>query len=313
MDITVIIPAYNRSWSLPKAIASCKKNGKVSVQIIVVDDGSTDGTWEMLNQIEGIEIYKQQNWGKPWAVNMAFKQAKGKYIKFLDSDDWLEPGSMEKQFYLAEQENADIVVAGYKIYNDEQYVKTQPWTPCDDFIAQNLGECDSSHYSAFLFRKVFIDDIPHRTSFAAADFASRDDRCFMLEVALKEPKIAVFNEAALCHTYHDKGRLQFQKSIAAACTNYQHVLIYKNIIGQLAESGRLTPRKINAAVNILWPLCHWLAKDNIDEADGLLQWIKDLSPNFKIPQKGILGLMYKKIGFKATEKILAVRRFVKHG
>ncbi|MDP9077364.1 MAG: glycosyltransferase [Bacteroidota bacterium] len=313
MDITVIIPAYNRIWSLPKAIESCKNAGGLSVQIIVVDDGSTDGTWEMLQQTPGIEIYRQQHWGKPWAVNMAFAKAKGKYIKFLDSDDWLIAGSLLKEFDLAELQNADLVVAGYEIYEGEKPIRTQEWTDCDDFIAQNLGECDSSHYSAFLFKKEFINDIPHRTSFASANFASRDDRCFMLEVGLKEPKVVVLNEAALCHAHHDKGRLQFQKSTASACTNYQHLLIYKNIIKQLADTNRLTQRRIRASINILWPLCHWMAKDNINEAAELLKWIRELQPGFQIPEKGITGLMYKSFGFKGAERIMSIRRLFKYG
>ena len=313
MDLTVIIPAYNRIWSLPKAVESCRDVGELSVQIIVVDDGSTDGTREMLEQTQGIEIYRQQHWGKPWAVNLALKHAKGKYIKFLDSDDWLVAGSLLKEFNLAEQQNADVVVAGYEIYEDEKFIRTQEWTVCDDFIAQNLGECDSSHYSAFLFRKDFINDIPHRTSFASANFASRDDRCFILEVALKEPKIAILNEAALCHVHHEKGRLQFQKSTASACTNYQHLLIYKNILKQLADTNRLTNRRIMASVNILWPLCHWIAKDNINEADALLKWICELEPDFKIPDKGFTGFLYRNFGFKNTERIMGIRRLFKYG
>lgn len=311
MDITVIIPTYNRLWSLPKAIESCKGNDKLAVQIIVVDDGSTDGTWDMLNQLQGIEIYKQQNWGKPWAVNMAFSHAKGKYIKFLDSDDRLIAGSLAAQFELAEKNEADIVVAGYEIYESENYIRTQEWVKCDDFIAQNLGECDSSHYSAFLFRKSFINDIPHRTSFAAADFASRDDRCFMLEAALKEPKIEVFKEATLCHVHHQKGRLQFQHSIASACTNYQHLLIYKNTLKQLEATNRLTTRRVKASLNILWPLCHWIAKDSIGDATDILNWIYEIDSDFKIPEKGALGFMYKKLGFKLTEQLLTLRRAIK--
>jgi glycosyltransferase involved in cell wall biosynthesis len=308
MDITIIIPAYNRISFLPKAIESCKNNAGVEVQVIVVDDGSADGTWEMLQKIEGIEIYRQQHWGKPWAVNMAFQQAKGKYIKFLDSDDWLAEGALAKQFALAEKDNADIVVAGYYLYQNEELIRTQPWIHCDDFIAQNLGECDSSHYSAFLFRKDFINDIPHRTSFANANFASRDDRCFMLEASLREPKVSVLEEPALCHRHHNKGRLQFQNSLGAACTNYQHLLIYKNIIGQLAATNRLTERRIKAAVNILWPLAHWIAKDSLRDAVKVVGWIYELDPQFTIPQGGALGKLYKTIGFKQTEKLLRFRR-----
>jgi len=311
MDITIIIPAYNRIWALPRAIESCKDDSGLAVQVIVVDDGSTDGTWEMLNKTTGIEIYRQQHWGKPWAVNYAFDRAKGKYIKFLDSDDWLVKGSLRKEFDLAERETADVVVAGYHIYKDDQLIRTQEWVLCDDFIAQNLGECDSSHYSAFLFRKDFIKDIPHRTSFASADFASRDDRCFMLEVALKEPKIAISNEPALCHTHHTKGRLQFPTRLAAGCTNYQHLLIYQNIIHQLRESNRLTQRRIDASMYFLWPICYLIAKSDIETATRTFNWLKELNPHFKISQDGFLGFLYRKMGFKNASIVLEIRRKAK--
>jgi glycosyltransferase involved in cell wall biosynthesis len=243
-------------------------------------------------------------------VNWAFQHAKGKYIKFLDSDDWLIQGSLRKQYDLAEREGADLVVAGYEVYEDTVRVRKQDWIMCDDFIAQNLGECDSSHYSAFLFRKDFIKDIPHRTSFASADFASRDDRCFMLETALKEPKIAILNEPALCHSHHTKGRLQFPTSLAAGCTNYQHLLIYKNILGQLADTGRLTKRRIDAATKVLWPLAHWIAKDFPKDGRKAADWIFELDRDFKIPERGALGWLYRNIGFKRTEKVLRLRRSI---
>ncbi len=308
MDITIIIPTYNRAWSIVNTITSCKNDPSLSIQIIIVDDGSTDGTWEILQKFNNIEVYKQQHWGKPWAVNMAFEKAKGRYIKFLDSDDWLISGSLKKQYDLAEFEKADVVVAGYNIYEGDKYIRTHSWINCDDFIAQNLGECDSSHYSAFLFRKDFIKNIPHRTSFASANFASRDDRCFMLEVALKEPKVVIFEEPAFCHTHHEKGRLQFQKNIGSICTNYQHLLIYKNILKQLADTKRLTARRINASIKVLWPLAHWVAKDFLDEATQLVDWIYELDPDFTPPEKGALGWLYKNIGFRKTEKLLKLRR-----
>ena len=130
----------------------------------------------------------------------------------------------------------------------------------------------------------------------------------MLEVALKEPKIAVLNEPALCHAHHDKGRLQFQKSVALACTNYQHVLIYRNILKQLADTGRLTQRRIDASIKILWPLAHWVAKDFLEEGVKIMEWINQLDPAFKPPGSGPLGWLYRNIGFKQTEKLLNIRR-----
>jgi|GEM_PF-255335 len=303
-DISIIIPTYNRLWCLPEAIESCR-NAKCSVEIIVVDDGSTDGTWEWLQQQKDIVILRQMNMGKCWAVNKAFGIAKGKYIRFLDSDDSLTGGANDEQYKLAEKNSSDIVVSGYILIDEnKQVLKQQPWIECDDFIAQQLGECDSSHYSAYLFRKSFIEDIPHRP-----DYAYRDDRLFVLEAALKHPKVAIHKGFALLHTQHKKPRLQQSRGMQQTAQHFQHLNIYKTILAQLQQNGELTRRRIKASINTLWPLCQWIARENIQEAGHLLEWIRELSPDFKIPEKGILGLLYKNAGADNTHKILQLLRF----
>jgi len=303
IDISIIIPTYNRLWSLPKAIESCQSNCCM-LEIIVIDDGSDDGTWEWLQDQKGVISIKSQNWGKCWAVNKGFKIAKGKYIKFLDSDDMVNVEALDEQFILAEKENSDVVVSGYKLINhNDQIIKTQLWIHCDDFIAQQLGECDSSHYSSYLFRKTFIDEIPHR-----ADYAFRDDRLFVLEVALKNPKISFHNGYALLHRMHPNIRLQHTSNGDKNIQNIQHLNIYKKVLAQLSILGELNERRIQASIKILWPLTHWIAKQNLDEAILLFKWIKELNPNFIIPEKGILGWMYHNLGFNKTEIILKIRR-----
>ena len=153
IDISIIIPTYNRLWCLPEAVESCRNND-CSVEIIVVDDGSTDGTAEwLLTQLDVI-VLSQPHIGKCWAVNKAFNIAKGKYIRFLDSDDAIEKNANDRQFKLAEINKADIVVSGYKSFDSNgKILSEQRWIVCDDFVAQQLGECDSSHYSAYLFKK----------------------------------------------------------------------------------------------------------------------------------------------------------------
>ena len=70
IDVSIIIPTFNRLWCLPRAVASCRDSA-VSVEIIVVDDGSSDGTWEWLSAQKDVVALKQENWGKGWAVNMS--------------------------------------------------------------------------------------------------------------------------------------------------------------------------------------------------------------------------------------------------
>lgn len=303
VDVSIIIPTYNRLWCLPGAIESCM-NTNCRTEIIVVDDKSTDGTAEWMRQAKGIVALHQEHFGKCWAVNKGLEIAKGKYIRFLDSDDRLVAGAIDEQFEIAEENGSDIVVSGYHDFEgDDHLLKTQPWVNCDDFIARQLGECDGSHYSAFLFNKAFMVDIPHRP-----DFAFRDDRMLILEAAIKNPKIAVHGGTALLHRVNHTDRLQASSGLKHVVQNYQHLNIYKYILGRLQQSGQLNPRRVKAATNVLWPLCHWIAKDNIDEALAVYHWILQLSPDFTIPEKGVLGILYHQLGFKATEQILSARR-----
>lgn len=303
MDISIIIPTYNRLWSLPQAIASCKNNS-CSTEIIVIDDGSTDGTWEWLAAQPDIKAIKQENWGKCWAVNRCFELAKGKYIRFLDSDDLLSPKANDEQFILAEETGADVVVSGYRVIDENNDVlRSQQWIDCDDFIAQQLGECDSSHYSSYLFRKDFIKDIPHRP-----DFAFRDDRLFVLETALKNPKVSIHQEYALLHRVHTQGRLQFTSASNYVIQNSQHLKIYQKILGQLANNNSSSQRRKDAGLPVLWALAHWIAKYDLKEAVSVVDWIFELNPNFNPPEKGMLGKLYRTLGFNRTEKILSLRR-----
>jgi glycosyltransferase involved in cell wall biosynthesis len=305
-DVSVIIPTFNRLWSLPHAVESCR--GTVcSTEIIVVDDGSTDRTWAWLQTQGDVVAIRQSNLGKPWAVNKGYAAARGEFIRFLDSDDWYLDGAIDAQLNAARGDNADVVVGGYSTHSDPQnLLREQPWSPCDDFIAQQLGECDSSHYSAYLFRRAFLKDILHRPE---AEY--RDDRVFVLEVALKHPVVSIYNGLALAHRHHGGGRLQFPTGLRAAATNYQHLEIYRRVLRELECAGELNQRRKTAATKVLWPLAHWIAYTHPEEGAEVADWIYELNPDFVPPETGLLGEMYRRLGFSLTERILRMRRTIK--
>ncbi len=289
------------------AVGSCRSSG-MSIEIIVIDDNSSDGTAEWLSEQTDVITLKGEGWGKPWGVNRAMQVASGTYVRYLDSDDWLRPSANERQYEIAEGQHADIVVAGLDIYDDDKLIESVPWISTDDFIAQQLGETSGSHYSAFLFRREFVKDIPHRTLFPASNFASRDDRCFILEVALRKPHIAEFPFPALCHRHHHGSRLQFNSGLRNTGSNIQTLYIYRKILHLLEQRKELTPRRKRAAIRVLWPLAHWIAYTHLTDACAVARWIYELEPEFCPPEEGVLGLLYSHIGFAATEQILRIRR-----
>ncbi|MDB5488346.1 MAG: glycosyltransferase family 2 protein [Reyranella sp.] len=301
-DISVVIPTYNRLWALPQAVESCR-TANANVEIVVVDDGSTDGTWDWLQVQRDIVAIRTDNWGKDWAVESGLAAAQGEYVRFLDSDDWLCEDANESQLALARETGADLVVAGYEDYDDENGERrVNAWEDCDDFIAQQLGEGWSSHYSAFLFRRELIRGIPHRQ-----DFALRDDRLFILEVAMRKPRLAVYREPAFVHRRHAGERLQYTAGFKRDLGYWTHISIYRKALGLLEARGELTLRRKRAAIRMLWPNVRSFARAYPREAAEVVDWIYQLDPEFVPPVRPTLALAYKVLGFAATERLLRLR------
>lgn len=117
IKVTVIIPVYNGKDYINRCIDSVLKQSLKDIQIIVVNDGSTDSTLEFLteydNKNENLTIINIENSGQGIARNIAIKKAKGKYLYFMDSDDYLHPDILLKMYKEAEYVRADLVVCPY--------------------------------------------------------------------------------------------------------------------------------------------------------------------------------------------------------
>lgn len=98
INVTVIIPTYNRREKLRKALHSVLAQRDVSFELIVVDDGSSDGTAEMIaKEFPSVTYLYQKNQGPAAARNRGMERARGEWIAFLDSDDEWMPGKLAAQ------------------------------------------------------------------------------------------------------------------------------------------------------------------------------------------------------------------------
>jgi glycosyltransferase involved in cell wall biosynthesis len=302
IDVSVVVPTHNRLWALPQAVDS-SFSSDCQVEVIVVDDGSSDGTWQWLQGRSDVVACRTDNWGKDWAVVAGVAQARGEFVRFLDSDDWLSPDANAEQLRQAREEAADVVVAGYEDYDEATAeARPHPWVDCDDFIAQQFGEVPFSHYSAFLFRREFIRDIPHRQ-----EFALRDDRMFMLEVAMRHPRLAVYRKPAFVHRRHRHGRLQAATGFRRVLAEWTNIEVYRKAVELLEARGELTARRKRAAVKYVWPVVRSLAKKQPDEAAAAAEWIFRLDPDFVPPERRSVLAAYRMLGFKTTERLIGIR------
>lgn len=115
--ISVIIPIYNTAEYLPKCLESVRNQTLREMEIICVDDGSTDDTPKILDkyalQDERIRIIRKENGGLVSARKTGVTAAQGTYVAFVDSDDWIEEDMYEQMYQIAEDHRVAMVTCGF--------------------------------------------------------------------------------------------------------------------------------------------------------------------------------------------------------
>lgn len=111
--VSIIIPAYNAEPWIGEALASCIGQTWKNIEIIVVDDGSTDATPGIVEAIEDsrLQLFQQKNAGAAAARNRGIQEALGELIQFLDADDILSPDKLERQVEALSEEPAGAVAS----------------------------------------------------------------------------------------------------------------------------------------------------------------------------------------------------------
>ena len=145
--VSVCIPTYNRKDYLKETIDSILAQTYQDYEIVIVDDGSTDGTEEMVKKLDfPVTYYWQKNAGDAAARNKLIELAKGDYISFIDSDDLLMPDAIERMVRVMETEAEEVIVYGSYYRIDE--------------TGNIYGKCKRRLYSGnitkHLFKVIFV-------------------------------------------------------------------------------------------------------------------------------------------------------------
>lgn len=123
IKVTVVMPIYNAYDYLRPALDSVIDQTLREIEIICIDDGSTDPTLKLLKEYqkadERIRIVTENNAGVSVARNKGLVRARGEYVIFLDADDFFELTLLEKLYNAAKESELDITVCGYDMYNDK--------------------------------------------------------------------------------------------------------------------------------------------------------------------------------------------------
>ena len=130
IKLSIIIPFHNNVKKyLPMCVNSILNQSFKDYEIILIDDGSTDGSLDIAKEYakkyQNITLYSQKNKGAGGARNLGIKKAKGKYISFIDADDYITENMYQRLIPVIEKDNLDIVICDYIKVEDNKHYKYQ--------------------------------------------------------------------------------------------------------------------------------------------------------------------------------------------
>ena len=168
--VSVVIPAYNVTKTLPRLLECLLNQTWQNLQIILVDDGSEDGTVLMAREAAEkdprLTVVTQGNLGISYARNAGLALCEGKYIRFIDADDTLPLDSIERMVRRAEKDGSELVIGGYDQYFGERrsfhnLAGRDDTVPCADMM-RHLCDHANSYFYGVLWNKLFLREIAEK-------------------------------------------------------------------------------------------------------------------------------------------------------
>lgn len=161
--VSIIIPMYNLADYLPKCLDSVYGQSYENIQVLLVNDGSTDASLAVCQEYVRLDsrfqLIDKPNSGVSDSRNQALDRAEGKYIQFLDGDDWLAPDATETLVHTAESTGADLVLAHFYRVADERmaprgHIKKEQVFTRQEF-AEEMMKAPANYYYGVLWNKLY--------------------------------------------------------------------------------------------------------------------------------------------------------------
>ena len=215
--VSVIVPVYNVENYLRQCLDSIINQTLKDIEIICVDDGSTDKSLDILKEYkekdDRITILQQQNQYAGVARNNGLKIAKGEYLSFLDSDDFFKPEMLEEMYNKAKEDNSDVVVCEYLRYDNisqtveehikinEKFITASPFS-FKDMPNKLCGICHPNPWTKLFKKELFVKNkLKFDNTICFNDFT-----CVMTALAISD-KIAVINKPFIYYRTNQSSNL----------------------------------------------------------------------------------------------------------
>lgn len=212
MKVSILSPCYNVEKYISQCLDSIIQQTYKNLQIILVDDGSTDNTLAILNQYASldsrIEVHHQENKGVATARNELLSKVKGDYVLFVDSDDWIELDMVEFLIAKVTEENAEMAVCGNVVNNGipKKNYKEETWGK-EKVIEEFLRH---TNFNGSLWNKLFSVKLLKNNPTFNPEISYGEDALFTWQLIQDVEKIIV-TDKQLYHYRMNEGSLSHAK------------------------------------------------------------------------------------------------------
>lgn len=191
MKVSIITPCYNASPYITRTILSVQNQTITDWEMIVIDDGSTDNSAEIVKTLAKedprIKLFQKENGGSASARNRGLTLAQGEFIQFLDADDTIESTKLERQIALMEQEKLDVTYSDYCMVNaDGTQEKAKGHTFNLFKLLIGWGLFGTIPFHAFIYRHEFLCK---NNILSSSEIREREDWDFHIKVFSASPMI----------------------------------------------------------------------------------------------------------------------------
>lgn len=261
--VSIIMPSYNAAKHITESIDSVLGQSWPNIELMVIDDGSTDDTVMVVKSYgEKVTLLQQENKGPYPARNRALMNSHGKYIAFLDADDWWSNDFLEKMVSTLEKHQADLSYCGWQNIGSHTR-NNKPFIPPDyekqDIVAAFLRNCPWPIHAAIIKRSIVMD--VH--GFSEQCFSSMDYD-FWLRILGHTQNIVLTPHVLAFYRWHGSSQISANKARQVV----DAIEVRRNFIHHYPELvEHLSKKTLNTIVN--GPLlqeayqCYW-ARDLIN-------------------------------------------------
>lgn len=204
VDISIIVPIYNASKYLKKCLDSLVNQTKKELEFILINDGSTDDSESIIKSYNDsrIKYFKRSNHGIGKTRNFGISKSTGKYIMFLDSDDYLEVNACEVLYKKIDKEMLDLVVCDfYRVVNDSKIIEK-----IASFKNTSLKDNPNLLLNVNLapWNKIYRSDLIKNNNIKFIEDLKYEDAPFVVLSLLKSKKIGKVDKTLVYYTIHEK-------------------------------------------------------------------------------------------------------------